>query len=785
MKISTNWLKDYININNLDLKELANKITNIGVNVEGISGGTNIPNLVVGEVIEVSNHPDSDHLHVCKVNIGKEILQIVCGAPNVRENLKVIVSLIGAVLPGDFEIKKSKIRGVESFGMLCALSELGLEDEYSGGIHELPENALVGESPFKYLNDSNDVVYTLDLNPNRNDCLSHLGFAYEAASALGIDVKIPNITHSEINDSIKDVLTLRVDSENCKLFTLKKVKDVTIKESPDFIKERLTAVGMRPINNVVDISNYIMLEYGQPLHFYDADKLGKVIGVRMANDGEKVVTLDNKERNLTSKDIVITNGTEIVGIAGVMGGFSTEVDENTKNIIIESAIFNPLLIRNTSIKLDLRSEASLRFEKGLNYEYTYEALERSANMLETYANGKVCKDIISYDKVDKTPKKANVTLEKINAVLGLNLTDEDVRNAFDKLKFKYTGNYEVTIPNRRMDVSIKEDLIEEVGRIYGFHKIVGSTPTQELKKGSQAPRIKYRKDISKILRGLGINEVKTYTLTDQNKVNKYNYENKDIIRLDRPISSDRTHIRVSLISSLLEVYEYNSSRGLNDINIYEISNTYYKDKEEFKEDMKLSILLTGKLISTSWNNTEIKDNFYTLKGIVENLIHYLGLDNRVKYISDNSYNFMHPGITASLNIDGEKVGFFGKLNPIITKKDIYVCEINLEKLMNKKSGKVKYIEPNKFPAIKRDVAFIVDNNVNSSDIVKDIYSLDKKRITECIVFDEYKMDNKKSLAFNLKFEDDTKTLTEEEGTLIFKNIIDSICKKYDAILRDK
>lgn len=785
MKISTNWLKDYINIENYDLKDLANKITNIGVNVEGISGGINIPNLVVGEVLSAENHPDSDHLHVCKVSVGNETLQIVCGAPNARKGIKVIVSLVGAILPGNFEIKLSKIRGVESCGMLCALSELGLEDEYKGGIHELPENAVVGESPFKYIGASSDVVYELDLNPNRNDCLSHLGFAYEAASAIGIDVKEPDITHNEISESIIGKLNLNVVTENCSLFTLKMIKDVTIKESPEFIKERLISAGMRPINNVVDISNYIMLEYGQPLHFYDADKLGNSIGVRMAEDGEKLTTLDNVERILNSKDIVITNGKDVIGLAGVMGGLSTEVDMNTKNIVVESAIFSPLLVRSTSIRLDLRSEASLRFEKGLNYEYTYASLDRASNMLEKYANGKVCKDIISYDKVDKTPKKANITLDKINAVLGLSLTDEDVIKSFETLKFEYTGNYEVTIPNRRMDVSIKEDLIEEVGRIYGFHKIVGTNPVQEIKRGSYAPRIKYREDISRRLRSLGINEVKTYTLTDEIKSNKFNYDNKEIIKLDRPISNDKTHIRTSLISSLLEVSDYNFSRGLSDINIYEVANTYYKEGSEFKEDMKLGILLTGKLISTSWNNSEIKDNFYVLKGIIENLIHYLGLENRSKYNNDSSYKFMHPGMTASLIVDGEKIGFFGKINPSISKKDIYICELNLEKLMSKKSGKLKYNEPNKYPAIKRDVAFVVDSNVNSADIVRDINSLDKKRITECTIFDEYKMEDKKSLAFNLKFEDETKTLTEEEGNQLFRNVIDSICKKYNAILRDK
>ena len=784
MKISTNWLKDYVNLENIDLKELATKITNIGVNVETISSNE-ISNLVVGEVIEVVNHPDSDHLHICKVNIGNEILQIVCGAPNVREGLKVIVALIGAILPGDFEIKKSKIRGIESFGMLCALSELGLEDIFKDGIHELENNALVGTNPFNYLEVSNDTVYTLDLNPNRNDCLSHLGFAYEAGAALGQKVKIPETSYKETEDNINEKYELKVETDNCSLFLLKLVKDVKIEDSPKFIQDRLTSVGMRPINNVVDISNYIMLEYGQPLHFYDADKINKTIGVRMSNDKEVLKTLDGQNRLLSSNDIVITDGVNPIGLAGVMGGYSTEVDENTKNILVESAIFNPLLIRETSIRLDLRSEASLRFEKGLNYEYTYECIKRASSLLEKYASGKVTSGLLSFSNEKETKKIAEVSLEEINNLLGLKLTDEDVKSSFDKLGFKYENAYTVTIPNRRMDVTMKQDLIEEVGRMYGFEHIKGSKPIQELKKGGYEPRIKYRKDISKKMRALGLNEVRTYTLSSLRDVKIFNYDEKEAIKLDRPISKDRDYLRTSLIPSLIEIDNYNHSRSVTDINIYEIANVYHKKDNSFIEEMKLCILLDGNYIKNSWNSSSIKNDFWTLKGIVENLIHYLGLTNRCKYTNECIYDFMHPGMSANVVIDNEKVGFLGKINPSISKKEIYICELNLEVLMSKKTKKLKFTEPNKYPSVKRDVAFIVDGNITAGEIIKEIKSVDKNRITECIPFDEYKMDNKKSLAFALNIEDETKTMTEEEVNEIFVKVIETILKKFNAILRDK
>lgn len=784
MKISTNWLKDYIDLKNVDLHTLADSITNAGVNVERVEEKINKSHLVVGEIIECENHPNSDHLHVCKVNVGNEVLQIVCGAPNARKGIKVIVSLIGAVLPGDFEIKKSVIRGVESFGMLCALSELGLEEK-SDGIHELNEDAVVGGNPFDYLNADDDVIYTLDLNPNRNDCLSHLGFAYEAAATLGCKVKTPEIKYEEENNSILDNYKLEVNTENCSLFLLKLVNDVTIKESPDFIKNRLINAGMRPINNVVDISNYIMLEYGQPLHFYDADKLGSIVQVRMAKSNEILKTLDNKERLLIEDDIVISNGREAIGLAGVMGGYSTEVDENTKNIIVESAMFKPLHIRRTSIRLDLRSEASLRFEKGLNYEYTYEAMERAMTLLSKYADGKIAKDMLLYDNVDKSPKKASITLEKINSCLGLNLREEDVKESFDRLGFEYNSLFDVIIPNRRMDVSIKEDLIEEVGRMYGFHKIVGSLPVQELKRGNYSPRIKYRKDISKRLRSLGLNETRTYTLLKNSDADKYNYDKEELVKLDKPISNDRTHVRSSLIPSLLEVMDYNMARGVSDINIYEIANTYYKKDNEFKENMKLCILLHGNLINNTWNSANIKSDFYTLKGIIDNLLYYLGFQGRCKFECDNMHSFMHPGVSSYITIDGENIGFFGKLNPSIQKKETYVCELNLEKLMNKKAGKSKYTEPSKFPSVKLDVAFIVDNSILAGDIIKEIISIDKTLIKECILFDEYKMNDKRSLAFKLKFESNDHTLEESEINALFNKVIEKVKNKFNAVLRDK
>ena len=439
--ISLNWVGDYIDIKDQDVNELAQKITRAGINIEGVVTH-HMDNLVIGEIKKVEEHPDSDHLHVCKVNIGDEELQIVCGAPNVREGLKVIVAKVGAILPGDFEIKKSKIRGVESSGMMCALFELGLEEKtdenYAKGIAELADDAPVGEDPLVYLG-LDDTLYDLDIHKHRNnDCYYHIGFAYEIACILNRKVTLPSLDFKVNKENIKDKFKLSVDTDKCSYYMARMVKNVKIGESPDFIKKRLTAAGMRPINNVVDISNYVMLEFGQPLHFFDMDKLGDTIVVRDAKDGEKIVTLDGQTRELNSDDIVITDGKKPVCIAGVMGGENTEVDLNTKNILIESAIFNPVSIRYTSRKLELPSEASIRYGKGLSYEYTEMASKRACHLLEKYADAEVVDGFVLVDKEDHTEKKLTFKPIDVDKLLGITISEDDMKHELERLDFKYT-----------------------------------------------------------------------------------------------------------------------------------------------------------------------------------------------------------------------------------------------------------------------------------------------------------------------------------------------------------
>ena len=788
--ISLNWIKDYVDISDQDLKELAVKITKAGVNVEKVITN-HIDNLVIGEVLECNPHPDSDHLHICMVSIGYETKQIVCGAPNVRKGLKVIVALPGAILPGDFEIKPSKIRGVESNGMLCALFELGLEEKteenYNKGIEELGDDAKVGTDPLEYLG-LDDTVYELDVHKHRNnDCYYHIGFAYEIASILNRKVKLPEIKYKEIEDNINSHFNLKVETKKCPYYLAKMVSDVEIKESPDFIKKRLIDAGMRPINNVVDISNYVMLEYGQPLHFFDKDKLGDKILVRDAVDGEKITTLDNKERTLTHDDIVITNGVEPICIAGVMGGLSTDIDNDTKNILIESAIFDGVSIRNTSSRLNLKSEASIRYGKGLNYEYTSDALNRACHLLQEYANAKVLSGVVSFDKVDKTLKVVKFMADDVNKMLGINIKISDMEHEFTRLGFAYELNndmFTVTIPNRRLDIEPNvNDIAEEIGRLYGYHNLVSTLPKVEIKKGEYKGDLLMRKNVSKHMRSLGLNEVKTYTLVSPEMMKNYNYENKENAILPNPMSLDKSVVRTTLIPSLINIYEYNKARKVKDILIYEISKTY---DSLYNEDVKLTMLLTGNYLTNSWNNNSIKVDFYLVKGIIESALEFLGFKNRYNF-EKNIISFLHDGISANILLDREVIGIIGRIHPSIIKDDVYVAEISLTKL-NKETKPIKYKESSKYPSIIKDVAFVVDKSIQSGTIVDLIKKSGGRLLTDIQVFDVYKgenvKENEKSIAYTLTFMDETKTLSDEEVMQVFNKIIEYVTSKLNCSVRD-
>ncbi len=788
--ISLDWVKDYVDIKDENLHDLAVKITKAGVNVEKVID-SRIENLVIGQVVSCTPHPDSDHLNVCLVDVGqKENIQIVCGAPNVRKDIKVLVALPGCILPGNFEIKAGKIRGQESNGMICALFELGLEEKndetYAKGIEVLDTDLAPGTDANIYLG-TGDTLYELDVHKHRNnDCYYHIGFAYEIASILNKKVTLPESNYKEIKDDVSKYVTLKVDTEKCPYYTAKMVKGVEIKESPDFIKRRLISAGMRPINNVVDISNYVMLEYGQPLHFFDKNKLGNTILVRNAKSNEEIITLDGQTRILKDTDIVITDGQKPVCIAGVMGGENTDVDETTKDILIESAIFDAVSIRYTSSRLDLKSEASIRYGKGLSYEYTDAALDRACYLLEKYANATVLSGRMVHDKVDKKEKVVKFKTQEVSTLLGLELTDKDVETELNRLGFTYKLNkdtFTVTIPRRRLDIDPNvNDIAEEIGRLYGYENLTSTLPNVPTRRGVYVGDVKIRKEASKRLRLLGLNETKTYTLTSPEMASHFKYEDREPITLPNPMSSDKSVIRTTLLPSLINTYEYNKARQIKDIMLYEIAKTY---DINYNEDSKIAILMKGNYLTNEWQHNIIKCDFYCLKGIIENLLDYLGFKNRYSFEAINNVAELHPGISAKILLDREELGIIGRLHPSYKKDDIYVAEISLTKLYNKTIKPIKFKEASKYPEIIKDLAFVVDNNIESETIANVIKKAGGRLLDSIEVFDLYENieEGKKSLAYKLTFKDTNKTLLDDEVMEIFNKIIKEVESKVNAKLR--
>ena len=788
--ISLEWVSDYIDIKDQDLKELAVKITRAGINVEKVISN-NIENLVIGQVISCIPHPNSDHMHICKVDVGKtEPVQIVCGAPNVKAGIKVIVALEGAKLPGGV-IKNTQLRGVDSNGMICALCEIGLEENtkenYAKGIFIIKDNLKNGAPAIPALG-LETTLYELDIHKHRNnDCYYHIGFAYEIAAILNRKVTLPNMTYKTSTDDVNNYISVEVDTPKCPYYTGRMATNLTIKESPRFIKKRLLDAGMRPINNVVDISNYVMLEFGQPLHFFDKDTLGEKIVVRNAWEEEKLVTLDNTERTLKISDIVITDGKKSICLAGVMGGLNTEVTENTKNIFIEAAIFDNISIRNTANRLNLRSEASIRYGKGLSYEYTNYALDRACHLLEKYADATILNGTVVYDKLDKTPKVVTFKEDDISKLLGIDIKPKDIEHELDRLEFPYefnNNNFTVTIPSRRLDIDPNvNDIAEEIVRLYGYENLACTLPKVEIKQGEYKGDVKYRKIIASRLRTLGLTETRTYTLTSPSMASTFNYEGKTHLNLPNPMSIDKSVLRTSLIPSMLNVYNYNKVRKVNDMFLYEISKTY---DVNFEEESKIAILMKGNYILNEATKVNVKCDFYLIKGILENLLNYLGFAGRYHFVK-GEVDSMHPKRSAKIYLDDTFLGVIGEVHPSLCKEEIYVCEISLNKLMQEIKP-LKYVAASIYPEIVKDVAFVVAKNLPVEEIMAEIKKVGQEILTNISIFDVYTgpnvLESEKSVAFKLTFQSNNRTLQEDEVMAIFNEIMTTVKTKFNCKVRD-
>lgn len=788
MKVSLNWLKELVDVD-VTIEELSDLFNLHSAEVEEYYDLVEATNLVVGHVTKKEKHPDADKLSVCQVDIGDKITQIVCGAPNVDQGQNVIVSLPGAVLPGGFKIKQSTIRGVESNGMICSLGELGIDKKYfedNHGIHVIEENCKPGDNPLEvmFLNDS---VMALDLTPNRMDLLSMLGVAYDTAAILNKEVKLKefNIKESDIEHNLEVSTT----TDNCMSYYARVIKDIEIKPSPKWMQSRLIAAGIRPINNVVDITNYVMLETGQPLHAFDYDlvETNKIV-VRMAEDGEELVTLDEQTRTLTDEDIVITNGEKIVALGGVMGGFDTEIKDYSKAILLESATFNSYLIRKTSGRLDLRSEASMRFERKVDPGKTLLALEMATDLFMKYASGVTLKGISKFENNDLNDKVIEVSVEKINKVLGTDYSKEFIADILDKIKYKYTVNrnlFTVYAPSRKQDVETYQDLIEEIGRIIGYDNMPTTLPST-VSQGRLSDVQVFKRKINRLLTGLGLHETVTYSLVNKENVYDFTKEETPLVELLMPLSSERNVLTKSPLNGIIDVLKYNIARKNTDIHVFEIGKSYSPDGEK----MVLSGALTGEYASTLWQGKKEVVDFYLVKGILQSLFNELGLAH-LEFVENKDYKNLHPGQSAYIKDFKGNVGFMGKLHPSYAQKhnlkNVFVFELDLDMMYDLRRQFKKVKEINKFPSIKKDIAVVLDKEVTSKQVIDVIKKAGKRMLNDVTVFDLYVgenvKENEKSLALRLEFSDPKRTLETKEVDERVQAILKDLESKLNATLR--
>lgn len=806
MLVSLNWLKDYLDVETLPTAEdLAHQLSvRGGLEVEGIEETGHFDNVVVGYVISKEQHPQADRLNVCIIEVGEEQpLQIVCGAPNVQADQKVIVAKIGAVLPGNFKIKKAKLRGVESQGMICSLEELGFDakyiaDEFKDGIQVLAEDAPIGKNALEYLH-LRDTILELSITPDRADALSIQGVAYEVSALYGFDPMEPVATYPGAQSNQEIIQKIELETENCYQYLAKVINDVQVGSSPQFIQARLIASGIRPINNIVDITNYVMLETGQPLHAFDLATFAQPqVIVRQAKDKEIIVTLDDKTRELTKEDIVVTDGEKVVALAGVMGGANSEVTNTTTTVLLESAIFAATNVRRTSNRLALRSDSSARFEKGLDPEMTIQAIERAAQLLALYAGATPTKDIMANIQKEIVNPTIDVTLTQISMKLGVELKQDEVETILDNLGFEYTVEnqvFSVCAPTRRRDIHIVEDVIEEIGRIYGFDNIPAVLPTVEITPVQPTLLQSLRQEAQATLTGIGLQQVVTYSLTSQKYVHTFVQENRQLaaVSLMMPMSEERSFMRQSIVPSLIETIAYNQARTQKNVAIFEVSRVYGQDESTaLIEKEHIAIAATGQWQSSMHEHQTV--DFYTVKAMVEALLANYGVLNQITY-TRSKMNDLHPGRSADIFLNDTYLGMIGQIHPQTANSfdvdpTMYVAEIDLSLLSTTVTSgmdRITYEQVSKFPSMTRDLSVVVDKQVLSQELVQVAKAAGGKYLIDAQVFDVYEGEHmetgKKSVSISLTFNNKEQTLETEVIQVATEQVLESLSTKLSAKLR--
>ncbi|GAA3626692.1 phenylalanine--tRNA ligase subunit beta [Lactobacillus hamsteri] len=797
MLVSYNWLQDFLDLD-VDPKDLAEKITRTGVEIASVDHPQEgLKKLVVGHVLDCDG-VEGTHLHLTHVDVGEdEPLQIVCGAPNVAAGEDVIVALHGARIAGNEKIKKGKIRGMESYGMICGLQEIGFADsvvpeKYADGIFVFPEDADVkpGDDVYHALG-MDDYILDFDITPNRADTLSMEGSAYEVGAIVDQKPKIEDVVLKEDGPDWTSELNAEVDEKLAPKYYLRKVSGVKISESPLWMQRRLWNAGIRPINNVVDVTNYVMLLTGQPMHAYDARtfKDGKLV-VRKAEKGEKLTLLNDKEVELDPNDIIITDGKEPVMMAGVMGGKNSEVEDDTTDVILESAVFDGTLVRKAALRHANRTEASSRFEKGINWDNTQKALDMAALLLRNDANGTINEGEIKATDAQRKPAVVKTTISYINKVLGTELSNDEMVKIFDRLNFETEvdgDDLTVTVPNRRWDIAIPADLVEEVGRIYGYDNLKSTQPlVAETHGGYSEAETKMRR-LKKIVEGQGMMEAISYSLTSPEKAVRYTMDPKATVQVQMPLNSSRSTMRENLMTGLVDAASYNMARKQNQLAFFEQGRVYDHDGGTFNEHEHLATLYAGNTFEDNWQHQTQKIDFYFVKGQLEDLFEAVGIDESKIEYKAAEIDGMHPTRTAAIYLDKEYIGMIGMIAHAVTMADkalrgseLYGYELDLDKLdAHIQKGMTAKPAP-KFPAIERDLSILVNKDDSNRDVENVIRANAGKYLVNLKVIDVYAGSHiepgKKSLAYNLTFLNEKDTLTDE--------VVNKAMDKVMAALKD-
>ena len=798
MKVSYKWLKEYVDFD-MDVEELSALLTQAGLEVDGIDYlGEGIEDIVIGEIKEIREHENADKLSVTRVDVGDEELQIVCGASNIFEGAIVPIAKVGVTLPDGMKIGKVKLRGVKSAGMICSEDELELVEERQPGVMIIEKDCQPGDS-FVQMMGLNDYIIDLDLTPNYAHCLSMIGVAREVAARVDSPLKRPDIKLEQTGSPITELAEVEIeDPDLCPRYTVRVIKNVKVEESPLWLQARLEGAGVRPINNIVDITNYVLMELGQPLHAFDYNKVkdNKIV-VRRAKDDETLITLDEEERKLNSEVLAICDAEGPICIAGVMGGENSEVTEETTDVLLESAYFDPITVRKTSKRYGIPSEAAHRYERGVDIEAVIEASNRAAQLMNEIAGGEVAEGIIDEYPQKVEPHKIDLRTERVNHLLGMELTDTGMAEMLNRLGFgteQIDIGYQVIVPTYRGDVTREVDLVEEIARLYGYNKVPGSLPEGEFKMGSLSPAQKLEENTKTFMNSVGLNEILNYSFMNPNAYDKLNLPKdhpwRDSIRLENPISEEYAVMRRSLIPDLLKVISFNAKRRAEKIKIFELARTYIPTDDKLpKEPLMLSGGVMGVGEEDDWNQNA--GGFFYLKGVLDAYAEKFDL-GELRYEKTQLDSF-HPGRTAVVKARGEELGYLGEIHPdVLVNYDlenrVTIFELNFDKIVELAVNERRFEELPKFPALTRDIALLVDEDVPAREIEEIIRTTGKEYVEDVKLFDLYQgeqvEEGKKSIAFSMSYRSKERTLTDEEVNEIFEKLLTRMKDELEAKIRE-